>query len=194
MLGTLDVKAQPVFADGRLDGCTVVYGALAQDFTYKQGGYITVIGSFGLIRTKGELPAATLKVVVNDTDPRTNSFTPSPPASAYFVSGTKTTKNAVVDRYPSDTPGGIFVVLRPETVLPILIDGVAEKKIVIAFARTLGGMDIQLPIDTSVVETKPNGQRLHSPKAARDFLQCSKELINSMLASPSADAAPGKRR
>jgi hypothetical protein len=138
-----------------------VYGALAKDFTYKQGGYIAVNGSFGLMSAKGQ-PAVSLKVVVHDIDPRTNSFTPSPPASAYFVSGNKTTKDAVVGQYPSDTPGAIFVVLRPETVLPILMEGVGEK-IVIAFARRQGGMDVQLAIDTSVAETKPNGERIHSP-------------------------------
>jgi hypothetical protein len=73
------------------------------------------------------------------------------------------------------------------------MEGVSDK-IIIAFARRQGGMDIQLPIDMSVMETKPNGQRIHSPKAAMDFLQCSKELLDSMLASPSANAAPGKRR
>jgi hypothetical protein len=47
MLGTLHTEAQPVFADGRLNGCTVVFGALAKDFTYKEGGYIksTAAGS-----------------------------------------------------------------------------------------------------------------------------------------------------
>jgi|GraSoiStandDraft_29_1057270.scaffolds.fasta_scaffold250422_2 hypothetical protein len=63
MLGTLSAEAQPVFTDGRLNGCTVVFGALAKDFTYKQGGYITVNGSFGIMSAKAEL-AATLKVVV----------------------------------------------------------------------------------------------------------------------------------
>ena len=128
MLGTLNAEAQPLFADGRLDGCTIVYGALAKDFTYKQGGYIAVNGSFGLMSTKGVL-GATLKVVLHDVDPRTNKFTPSPPASAYFVSGNKTTKSAVVGQYPSDTPGAIFVVLKPEAVLPIMI----SDNIVIAF-------------------------------------------------------------
>jgi hypothetical protein len=193
MLGTLHAEAQPIFADGRLDGCTVVYDALAKDFAYKQGGYITVHGSFGLMSAKGNV-AITLKVIVHDTDPRLNSLTPSPPASAYFVSGTKTTKSAVVGQYPSDTPGGIFVVLRPETVLPILMEGIGAHKITIAFARTQGGMDIQLPIDTSVAETKANGERIHSPKAATDFLECSQELLNSLLASPNAGAAPSKRR
>ena len=127
MLGTLDATAQSVLRDGRLNGCTIVWGALAKDFTYKQGGYIVINGSFGLMSTEGVL-GATLKVVVRDYDPRTNSFTPSPPTSAYYVSGTKTTKNAVVGQYPSDTPGGIFVVLRPETVLPILTEGLGRSK------------------------------------------------------------------
>jgi hypothetical protein len=183
MLGTLNAEAQPVFANGRLDGCTVVYGALAKDFTYKQGGYIAVNGSFGLMSAKGQL-AATLKVVVHDTDPRTNSFTPSPPATAYFVSGNKTTKDAVVSHISSDTPGAIFVVLKPEATFQILTEGLARDKVTIAFARERGGMDVQLAIDTSVAETKPNGERIHSPKAATDFLQCSTELLDSMLASP----------
>jgi hypothetical protein len=196
MLGTLSAEAQPIFTDGRLEGCTVVFGALAKDFTYKQGGYITVNGSFGIMNVKGEL-GATLKVVVHDTDPRTNSFTPSPPASAYFVSGTKTTQSAVVGQYPSDTPGGIFVVLRPETVLPILLEGLERSKVTIAFARKPGGMDILLPIDTSVADTKPDGQRTHSPKALLDFYECNSELLESMKAAasaPSANAAPSKRQ
>jgi hypothetical protein len=94
MLGTLSAEAQPVFKDGRLNGCSVVFGALARDFTYRQGAYITVNGSFGIMSAKGEL-GTMLKVVVHDTDPRTNRFIPSPPASAYFISGTKTTKSAV---------------------------------------------------------------------------------------------------
>jgi hypothetical protein len=191
MLGTLSAEAQPVFKDGRLNGCSVVFGALARDFTYRQGAYITVNGSFGIMSAKGEL-GATLKVVVHDTDPRTNRFIPSPPASAYFISGTKTTKSAVVGQYPSDTPGAIFVVLNGETVLPILLDGLERSKVTIAFARERGGTDIQLPIDTSVVETKPNGERIHSPKALLDFSECSTELLNSILASESAEPAPSK--
>jgi hypothetical protein len=170
-----------------------VYGALAKDFTYKQGGYITVNGNFGLMSTKGEL-GAILKVVVHDTDPRTNSFTPSPPASAYFISGTKTTKSAVVGQYPSDTPGAIFVVLKGLDVLPILMEGLERSKVTIAFARQRGGMDMQLPIDTSVADTKPTGERTHSPKTLLDFYECSSELMNSVLGSPSADPASGKRR
>jgi hypothetical protein len=34
-------EAQPIFTDGRLNGCTVVFGALAKDFNYRQDGYVT---------------------------------------------------------------------------------------------------------------------------------------------------------
>ena len=75
-----------------------------------------------------------------------------------------------------------------------MIEGLERSKVTIAFARGRGGIDIQLPIDTAVVDTKPDGQRTRSPKAAMDFLQCNKELLDNMMASASADAAPSKRR
>jgi hypothetical protein len=61
-----------------------------------------------------------------------------------------------VGEYPSDTPGAIFVVFQPEPTFPILAAGVGDK-ITIAFARKRDGMDVLLPIDTTVVETKPGG-------------------------------------
>jgi hypothetical protein len=51
------------------------------------------------------------------------------------------------------------------TPLPV---GVQHDKVTIAFARERGGMDIQLAIDTSFVETAQNGQRTNSPKASTD--------------------------
>ena len=124
------------------------------------------------------------------------SFTPIPPASAYFVSENKTTKNAVVLSERSDTPGGIFVALNSEPTFSILADGIGRDKVTIAFARELGGMDIQVAIDTSVAETARDGERTHSPKASMDFFRCTKELLENMKAAATATtakAAPGKR-
>jgi hypothetical protein len=44
-------------------------------------------------------------------------------------------------------------------------------------------LDIQLAIDTSVVETAQIGQRTHSPKASMDFFQCGQELLENMTAT-----------
>jgi hypothetical protein len=182
LIGSNSVEAQPIFTAGRLNACTMVFDAFAKDFTYKQGGYVKINGSFGLWNAKGQL-GITLKVVLHDLDPRTMSLTPSPPASAYFVSGNKTTKDSVIFTERSDTPGGIFVALKAEPNFSIVAEGVQHNKVTIAFARERGGMDIQLPIDTSVVETAQNGQRTQSPKASMDFFQCGQELLENMTAT-----------
>jgi hypothetical protein len=105
---------------------------------------------------------------LHDLDPRTMTLTPSPPATAYFVSGYTTTKDEVVLSEKSETPGALFTVLKAEHTLKVLAEGLARNKVVIAFARRLGGTDIQVSIDTSV-ETLPNGQRTRSPKATTEF-------------------------
>ena len=69
LIGTNSVEAQPIFAAGRLNACTMVFDAFAKDFTYKQGGYVKINGSFGLWNAKGQL-GITLKVVLHDLDPR----------------------------------------------------------------------------------------------------------------------------
>ncbi len=179
MLGTVSVEVNPGFADGQLNNCILEFGVMARDWTYRQGGYIRVGGGFGIMSVKGAV-GVTLKVILHDMDPRTMSFTPSPPTSAYFVSGSNTTRNAVVSSYPSDVPGAIFVVLKPEPTFEILANGLNENKVSIAFARRKGGSDIVIPIDTSVVDTASNGQRTRSPKAAADFFKCSKSLLEQI--------------
>jgi hypothetical protein len=76
----------------------------------------------------------------------------------------------------SETPGALFTVLKAEQTLKVLAEGLARNKVVIAFARRLGGTDIQVSIDTSVVETLPNGQRTRSPKATTEFSKCVEQL------------------
>jgi hypothetical protein len=75
---------QPLFSAGQLEGCTMIYSAIARDWSYKQGGYIRVDGSFGLLYAKGQI-GISLKVGLQDINPRTKSFTPSPLRSAFRV-------------------------------------------------------------------------------------------------------------
>ncbi len=78
LLGTKSVEAKPFFAGGQLEGCTIEFTALAQDWVYKKGSYIAVAGAFGVMSVKDKL-AVTLKVNLHDIDPVTMNFTPSPP-------------------------------------------------------------------------------------------------------------------
>ncbi len=58
---------------------------MAQDTTYKQGAFIKVAGTIGLMSAVSGQVGATLKVLVHDVEPRTMSFTPSAPVSAYYI-------------------------------------------------------------------------------------------------------------
>jgi hypothetical protein len=182
LLGTVSVEAKPMFSDGRLLGCGLEYTAVAQDHVYRRGGFIKVAGTIGLMASRGEL-GVTLKVLVLDVDPRKMSFTPSAPASAYYIAGGKTTKDAIVANIPSDTPGAIFVIFKLEPVGEIVMRGVREGRITIAFARQKGGMDIVLPIDTRVSDTNPNGERLYSSKIKEVFFECTESLIDQTIRS-----------
>lgn len=176
MLGTFSIDAKPSFADGQLSGCALEFSVLAKDWVYKQGAYIRVGGSFGVMGAGGKT-AVVLKVILHDFDPRILNFTPSPPASAYFVAGNSTTKNAIVASYPSDVPGAIFVIFQMDPTFLVLSEGIANNKVVIGFARNKGGSDIGIAIDTTVVDTAANGKRTHSEKPTLDFLQCAKTLF-----------------
>jgi hypothetical protein len=180
-LGTISVTTIPQFSQGELWSCAVDYNVLARDWVYRQGGFITVSGGFGVMQVKKRL-AGYLKVVLHDIDPRTMAFTPSRPASAYFVtSDLSTSRNSVIDTSPSDVPGGIFVVLHAEPTLRLIVNGFVNDKVVVAFNRRQNGIDIQVPIDTSIEDTAPDGkQRKRSPKAALEFSNCVEQLIKNI--------------
>jgi hypothetical protein len=175
--GTKSVEAKPQFVDGRLWACVVEFSVIERDWVYKQGAHIRVGGSFG-VANQGKI-GVMLKVILHDIDVRTLpvTFVPSPPASAYFTSGNSTTKDDVVSAYPSDIPGAIFVVLQPENALKLILDGFTQGKVGIAFARKKGSSDIQMAIDTTVVETKDDGSRVRSKQPQLAFLDCVDKLI-----------------
>ena len=83
MMGTTAVNALPQFADGKLTSCLLEYNVIARDDQYRQGGFMKVFGSFGLMEAKGNL-AITLKVVMQVIDLKTAEFRPSPPANTVF--------------------------------------------------------------------------------------------------------------
>jgi hypothetical protein len=178
MLGTIYTKVIPGFRDGRLNACMIEFSVLAQDWVYKQGAYIKVGGSFGLVSAEGRLGTA-LKVLLYDHEPGTMNFFPSATASAYFISGTGTTKDAMVGSFPSDIPGAIFVIFKLTPTFDIILQGLADGDVPIAVARRRGGTDIQIHIDTSVADTTPTEQRKRSNDATLAFANCAKDLIKS---------------
>ena len=176
LVGTLSTKAEPSFRGGELVGCTLVYAALAKDFTYKQGALIAIRGSFGLVAESRNV-GVTLKVVVGDIDPDT---TQRKPTTAYLVSGNGTSKDALISAASSDTDGGFSAIFKAEQTLEMLLQGISDGKVTVALARTVGGTDMNVSIETDVVETASDGKRTRSPEPAISFLECSNSLMETV--------------
>jgi len=172
----LSTKAEPTFRDGELVGCTLRYTALAKDFIYKQGAFIAIRGSFGLVAEHGNV-GVTLKVVVQDIDPDTAQ---PKPTTAYLVSGNGTSKDALIAAASSDTDGGYSAIFKAEQTLEMLLQGISGDKVTVAFARTVGGTDMKVNIETDVVETANDGKRTRSTEPAISFLDCSNSLMETV--------------
>ena len=182
LAGTTHTTALPQFSDGKLNGCIIDFAVLAQDHIYRQGAFVRVGGSFGTW-SAGNNVTVILKVIVHDIDNATMQLSPLPPASAYIVSGTTTTKPFFVSKFPADTPGGLFSIFQLNGALPILLEGIAKEKMVIAFNRREGGADMQVAIDLTVEDTANDGRKTVSTKASQEFLSCSTTLLKSMGAA-----------
>ena len=179
LVGTLSTKAEPTFRRGDLVGCTLAYAALAKDFVYKQGAFIAISGSFGLMAANGNV-GLTLKVVVEDIDPDTAQLKRSAPTTAHLVSGNGTSKDELMSAASSDTDGGFSAIFKAEQTLEMLLQGISDEKITVAFARTVGGTDMKVSIETDVVETASDGKRTRSPEPAISFLECSNSLMQTV--------------
>jgi len=176
--GTIFARALPSFSGGQLEGCLIEFGVLAQDWVYKQGGFIRVGGSFGLLGKPAAL-GATLKVIVHDIDTRTMDYKPDPPVKASLLAPDFTSNAADwVGGGKSDTPGALFSVFKPERTFQIIAEGIARSKVDIAFSRKKGGADVVVSVDPTIEDVK-DGKPVRSLRAESEFLACTKKLINS---------------
>lgn len=175
-VGTTAIAALPQFADGKLYGCLLEYNALARDTVYRQGGFIKVFGSFGVMMAGGQ-PAVALKLALLDIDPTTVALTPNAPANSYFIFGTTSSKADLVGKYDSDTPGGQFSVFKPLPTFKQISNALDAGRITVAFNRKDGGSDVLIPLDLTVAATDDNGKKSHSQQMILDFYACTGDLL-----------------
>jgi hypothetical protein len=178
-LGTTSIEAYPQFADGKLDACVVEFNSIARDYMYRQGGFMKIGGSFGLMTAKGNV-AVTLKIIVHDIELSTGTFTPSAPANGYFVFGNGTSISSQVAKYTSDTPGAIFAIFKIEPTFAQLAAAIDTGQVTFAFNRKSGGADVKVPLDLTVKDTDENGQKTFSRQMVLDFYRCNSDLLKSL--------------
>jgi hypothetical protein len=183
MAGTLNVASVPVWTSGNLTGCSLSFDALHQDWKYRAGAFIKVSGSVGFLESHGQI-GADLKVVVLEIDPTQPSLgkVPSPPSRIFLIgSDLKTNLETHVQSFPSD-PGALFSVFQLSPTFEMVMAGIDENRLTIAFNSFDGDSDIQLPIELDVVRFAPDGTRERSGEAKRDFLGCLDALVGAAVA------------
>lgn len=181
LLGTWSVTSQPVFYEGTLTGCTLVYDAFARDWAYSGGGYIRVTGHVGIMAVGGALGAG-LKVVVNRIDPYVSAdMTPSPPSRAYIVAKDLSTNLAsAISSSASDTPGALYTIFQASPTFEMVAEALDAGRLTIAFNQNGGSSDIQLQIDLDVIGIDSDGQPKRSDASIESFSSCSLRLLEQL--------------
>lgn len=182
MVGTLNVTNSPMMTNGELTGCTLTYDVIYKDFTYRKGRPIKVIGSFGFLSANDTI-GSTLKVVVNEMSSSEDGrliLSPSAPQKAYLIGRNYEHNHTdLVLANPSDLDGGLFSIFRTDKSFDIIINGIEDGKIVIAFNQNNGGTDIQMPVDLTVLSTDMTGKRTFGNDAIHEFMKCMQILYKT---------------
>jgi hypothetical protein len=143
---------------------------------YIKKAALSVGGQVGLMSVK-DTPAAIMKIVVHDIDPRTMNFRPSPPASAHLIAPDfSTNASSFVQGTQSDTPGALFLVFQALPTFKMIAEGLERNRISIGIMRNSGGSAILVDVDTSVEDTIET-KKIRSGRTALDFFNCTKVLI-----------------
>lgn len=172
LVGTQRVYMQPTMNNGRIIGCSFVFEAMIRDHMYRQGQFIKIDGSIAILAMQGTF-GSTLKVVVNELEPPSLIFKPSPPSRAYLIGADfQTNLDSLVTASESDTPGALFSIFENSPTFEMLLSSLSTKKITIAFNQKDGGSDLQLPLELDVAETDSTGKRIKNNEAITDFLKC----------------------
>ncbi|MEE8439138.1 MAG: hypothetical protein V3S07_06085 [Micropepsaceae bacterium] len=180
-LGTLWVRSGQAVTEGNLRSCQISYSALAQDFEYKEGAFISLEGSFGFFNSSdGEMVLA-LKLILEDIDRETGSPTPFAPANIFFGDGFETMRDAQLGVEPGDIPGSTNTSYSAQETFEFILNAVRDEEITIAFEREASRPAIQFVLDLSVVETDGVGSRTYSPAAGLEFLECAEALVGDAV-------------
>jgi hypothetical protein len=180
LYGTSFVSASPRFAAGKLFACELEYRALQRDHFYKQGAPIVVFGGISINRVENGT-ALVLKVVLQDVSLGQGQIQSKPamPANAYLMTSSGEPNIAdLVDKSPSDTPGGLVSIFKlGEKTMQVYADMLERTTATIAFNRTPGGSDLTVPLDLTIVDMDANGYRTKSLSQIGRFSECVQLLI-----------------
>lgn len=182
--GTYQVAFAPMQSGGRLQGCSLVFKAIAEDHVYQSGRPILLVGNV-TVYTAPDKKGFALAVKLGIGDPLNTAAPFEAPAVAYLQTRSANTASALADSQPSDIPGYRMFVYRitDESTMTVMKEMLESNSVTIGFNRHRGGLDLLVPIDLSVIDTVHDGKgfkRQHSPQAVLQYSECSVNVVQEV--------------
>ena len=110
------------------------------------------------------------------------SFLPEPPTFGFLKNNKLNSSKSLINQTTSDTPGGWFGVFELDTNFLNILDAMTKtNKVSIMFNRRNEGLDIEVPLDLTVAETKGDGKRVFSTIAIDTFRKCSIFMVEDWV-------------
>jgi hypothetical protein len=183
LTGTYEVSFQPMQSGGRVEGCSLVFRAVALDHVYQQGSPAMIVGNVTYFASRAKSNAAmSLKLGLRTA--LTPKATPTAPAFAYLQTASANTAKSAVDSGASDAPGyKVFVYRLDDAALKVIQEMLTTDAVTIGFNRTPGGLHVMVPLDLTVERTDFKGGELlrrRSPDAVLGFTSCVVDLTKQL--------------
>lgn len=182
--GTYDVYVQEISAEGRLEGCSLVFTTITTDTAYLRGAQVLLNGSIAL-RTLGA------KDLLFTAKLGTRQILPNgpgawePPTHFHFYTKTGTTAGRAKIT-ESDTPGYRLLIGRatdPE-IFNLVMEMADAGELRVGFNRKAGGQDVTAPIKMNVALGKDatgTMRRVLNPQTPKAYADCVSRLTDSLL-------------
>ncbi|MCD2185240.1 hypothetical protein [Rhizobium sp. GN54] len=175
LVGTQSVAFRPQSQNGQLIGCTLEFDALVRDWKYRNGGFLKLAGSFGILAPGGANVGAMQKLTVSHLDYSGLELQVNPSSpSRLFMRDREFRSNiaSLVNATESDAPGSFFAVYNLSPTMEIILAGIERGEIVIGFNQMNGESDIELDLQLDVASMDNDGNRTKSTDARRGFMAC----------------------
>lgn len=176
--GTTYVVPMNQSSAGTVNGCGFEFKAMAFDTAYKRGAPIVINGSFAASKLDAEGIYFTYKLgTFNLTD---NGLQPEAPHYAWIKLGDVMVKPERTIRGESEGYK-LYLSKLPEDASGAFDAVIAQGPVSVGFNRKEGGLDVVVPLDLSVRDTKMESQvvRVRDRKLGEGFSQCLRQLLAS---------------
>ena len=183
LVGTMEVEFQPMQSAGIKEGCTLVYHVVGQDWAYRKGSLISLAGNIAYTANEHRTNLGlVLKIGAMDSlDP---SARLEPPFFAYIQTPHGTTARSKFVQADGEPGFRLFTYLLDGDTMKVLADISSGALVTIGFNRNKGGLDVLIPLDLSVVESRvsADGSIKHrrSDEMLLQFLDCVTEITSQV--------------